>query len=104
LICQVGTDGNPSVINREHMQVCGVREYSEEEALGNVIPSGSSELLIWVVSQENLQLLSQMRGRSYFYCISSSKTQTDSSHAKRVKESVCVFEGNKYEHGMTLWQ
>ena len=74
------------------MQVCGMREYSEEEALGNGIPSGSSGILIWVVSQEKLQLLSQIRDKSYFYCISSSKTQTGSSHAKRAKETEQLFE------------
>ena len=105
------------------MQVCGMREYSEEEALGNGIPSGSSGILIWVVSQEKLQLLSQIRGRSYFYCIRIARVRSTeqsvaytikvkralrkrrqvSSHAERAKETGCDFEGNKYEHGMTLW-
>ena len=45
--------------------------------------------------------MSQIRGRSYFYCISSSKTQTGSTHAKRAREPEGDFEGNKYEHGVT---
>ena len=32
---------------------------------------------------------------------SSSKTHTGSTHAKRVKETVCDFEGNKQKHGET---
>jgi len=35
----------------------------------------------------------------FFYCISSSKAQTVTTRAKRVKGTVWVFEGNRYEHG-----